>query len=179
MKAVHESGFTLIESALAIVIIGVGVVASMQLFVTCTQQNQAGMRMNSAMMLANNVQELISTLPFWNPDPGYGNAQFGPTATQKGAGVVSYNNVTAFQNASINPPIDMARIGHPELKQYSQVITVEPVDPFNLNKTLSVSAAAPSGGYTFDVVRVTVRILYGSAGAGQEVYRTSWLRSNE
>src|SRR4051812_43935980 len=42
-------GFTLIETALATIIVGVGIVASMQLFATCSVQNRVSNQMTAAM----------------------------------------------------------------------------------------------------------------------------------
>jgi prepilin-type N-terminal cleavage/methylation domain-containing protein len=51
-------GFTLIESALAILIIGVGVTALLELLAAGTMSNSAGTELTTAINLANNIHEI-------------------------------------------------------------------------------------------------------------------------
>src|SRR5688572_23393225 len=71
-----RKGFTLIEASLATVIISVGVMAMMQLFTTCTQENQNAAQTSTAIMLAGNIQEIARGMAF--NDPASGRAIFGP-----------------------------------------------------------------------------------------------------
>src|SRR4029079_5173489 len=65
-------GFTLMETAIAMVIVGVAIVASMRLFASCSQQNSVSTRMTTAMLLAGNVREAMTGLSF--NDPIFGKA---------------------------------------------------------------------------------------------------------
>jgi hypothetical protein len=158
------SAFTLIEAALATVIVGVGIVAMMQLFATCTANNAYASHQTTAMLLANNIQETMASLPF--NDPIQGRKYFGPEPNETSA---TWNDVDDFDGASFNPPIDSMRNELANLSQYTQEVTVAPVDPSYL--------ASEKTAYT-GAVRVTVEIFYqpNASAAKQEVYRISWTR---
>src|SRR5689334_21197888 len=52
-------GFTLIEAALTTFIIGTAVLATVQLFAACTQQNSVAAQGTTAMLLASHIQETM------------------------------------------------------------------------------------------------------------------------
>lgn len=166
----RRRGFTLIEVAMAIVIIGVSVTAMMQLFAACSKQNNAGAQMTTALLLATNVQEAMAGLTF--NDPFQAATTFGP---ESGETLATYNDVDDFDGRSFNPPIDSFRQGIPDLSQYQQVVTVVPVQPNqpggNMNGSISKTT------YT-GAVRVTVVVNYrqSSGQAWKEAYRLSWIR---
>lgn len=174
-SAHRRTGFTLIEAALAIVIVGVGIVAAVQATATCTQQNGQGARMSTAMTLASNIQELMAKLQYVDPkDPG---KKFGPQAGETLTGPAPFDDILDFRGQVFSPPIDAARIAHPELSSYTQAVDIVPVNPLKLTQELSVPTSPPTDGYQYDAVRITVRILYGPTNT--EVYRLSWLRCSE
>jgi type II secretory pathway pseudopilin PulG len=158
------NAFTLIEAALATVIVGVGIMAMMQLFAVCTQNNAYASHETTAMLLANNIQETMASLPF--NDPIQGQKYFGPEPNETTA---TWNDVDDFDGASFNPPIDSMRNTLTNMAQYTQDVDVVPVDPDQLT---SVQAS-----YT-GAVRITVKIYYqaNASAAKQEVYRISWTR---
>src|SRR5687767_378043 len=82
-------GFTLLETALATVIVGVGVVGMMSLLAVCTQQNRGGSQLTTAMYLAQCVQEATADLPFNDPS----GAGFG---REEGGGLLTWNDVDDF-----------------------------------------------------------------------------------
>lgn len=166
-----RNGLTLIECALAVVIVGTGVVATMQLFASCTRDNQAAVAMTSAVMLSEAIGEITQGLPFSDPETGRNifGAELGET-------LQAYDDVDDFDGHSFNPPLDAQRQPITDLPQYTQLVTVAPVlanDPdSNINES-DISRTAYTG-----VVRVKVRVLYRArpTAALEEVYRTSWLR---
>lgn len=157
-------GFTLIEAALATVIIGVGVLAAMRLFAAVTMQNDHGQHMSTAMMLATNVQEAMAGLAF--TDPVAGKNSFGPEA---GENIASYNDVDDFNGRSFSPPIDATRTGLADLSQYTQQITVTRVSP----TSFSTTATSYSGAVRIEVV---VNYQPTPGEPSEELYRLSWLR---
>jgi hypothetical protein len=175
----RRSGFTLMEATLATIIVGVGVTAAMGLFEACTRQNSAAAHMTTAMHLAQNIQETMAGLSL--VDPAFGSTYFGAANIEPGQtrGVLStYDDVDDFDGESYNPPIDSMRQRITSLSQYTQVISVWPVDRYRLTQNSNPAAPdTPQTVYT-GAVRVTVRILYRKtpADASHEVYRTSWLR---
>lgn len=162
-----RGGFTLIEAALATIIIGVGVVSMMQLFAALTSQNAVSAQETSAMMLANNVVEAVAALPF--NDPQTGTRTFGP---ETGQVLATFDDIDDFDGQSFNPPIDAMRQPIAALSAYSQVVSVVPV--YSNQPTNGPTAKTTYTG----AVRVTVIILHrppNHSTAG-EIYRTSWLR---
>ena len=169
-RARARGGYSLIETALATIIVGVGVVALMQLFASCTKQNQLGANMTTALLLAQNVQEAMADLPFRDPrGTGFGREETGTGADAH----KDFNDVDDFHDWTSAPgaPIDATRERLAGLAGYAQAVSVERINPNQLSSVLPGD----------DAVRVTVRITYrspGSAAAGTppEVYRVSWVR---
>jgi len=169
----RSRGFTLIEAALATVIIGVGVVAAMQAFGAGTRLNRNATHMTAAMLLANNIQEVTAALPF--NDPIYGRTTFGP---ESGEVLGTYNDLDDFDGMSFNPPIDTSRQPVTGMSQYTQVVNVLPVYIQKLNSNNNDQAPEiPRTTYT-GAVRVLVKIMYRPTPAEQpaEVYSISWIR---
>jgi len=165
-------GFTLIEAALATVIIGLGVVSMMELFGACTTENSTANGQTTAMLLASNIREAMAGLPLY--DPILGNSAFGP---QIGQTVGQFTNVTAFDGSQFSPPIDAARSTIPQLTQYTQVISVMPVDPTQLSvNTNEASPTIAKATYT-GAVRVRVHIYYQRTPTmkASEVFTSDWI----
>ena len=167
MRSLRPKGFTLIESALTTVIVGFGVSAVMALLGVCTQQNSTGGKMTVAMMLAGNVQETMANLPF--NDPIRGRSTFGPDS---GETLGTYNDLDDFDGSVFCPPIDSLRTAVATLGQYTQTVSVTPVDPNRLSTDL------PKTISNWLAVRVVVQVSFKPtpAAVAQDVYRTSWVR---
>jgi hypothetical protein len=168
-----RGAFTLIETAMALIIVGVGVVASMRLFASCSQQNTASTQMTLAMHLSGNIREAMSGLAFDDPNTGTGG--WGP---ETGETLANYNDVDDFDGLSFNPPIDSLRSTITSMGQYTQVVTVVPIFPNKLNSNVDdASPEIPDGTYT-GAVRIRVRILYQRTAnePTAEVYRCAWVR---
>jgi len=169
----ERRGFTLIEAALTTFIIGTAVLATVQLFAACTQQNSVAAQGTTAMLLASHIQEAMAGLPVL--DPSYANTYFGP---EPGEVLRTYNDVDDFDGSSFNPPIDSTRTQIPQMAQYTQAVTVVPVLANKLTSNTNPAALdLPKSTYT-GAVRVQVRILYRRTPTSPpvEVHRASWLR---
>jgi Tfp pilus assembly protein PilV len=170
----RRRGFTLIETCLATLIVGLGITALMALTGSLTGQNSTAGQMTTSMLLASNVQEAMAGLSF--NDPAYASTYFGP---EPGETLTSFNDVDDFNGQVLTPPIDAARQPIAALSKYSQSISVVPVSAGKpSNNTNPAAPDLPNTAYT-GVVRVTVKILYKPAATApsREVYRTSWLRA--
>lgn len=166
-------GFTLIETAMATVIVGVGIFGTMTLFAACSNQNNESGQTTVAILLASNVQEAMANVPF--NDPVWGRATYG---AETGETLATWNDLDDFDGATLNPPIDSLRTQLAEMSQYQQVISVVPVYPTQLSSNTSdASPAIPKTTYT-GAARVRVRIMYRptTSDIWQEVYRCSWIR---
>ena len=63
-------GFTLIEASIAIMVVGLGIVAMLHAMGAGTRINQEGRDITSAVFLAQEIREWTLQLPFSDPDPG-------------------------------------------------------------------------------------------------------------
>jgi hypothetical protein len=166
-------GFTLMEAALATAIVGVGILAMVKLIAACTQGNSLAKQVTTATLLADHIQEAMAGLPI--NDPYLVNTYFGP---EPGETLPTYNDIDDFDGSSFNPPIDSMRKPMPQFSQFTQVVSVWPVLPSQLNGNTNAAAPTiPKTTYT-GAVRVTVQIFYKRVPAepAAEVYRTSWIR---
>jgi type II secretory pathway pseudopilin PulG len=168
----RRRGFTLLEATLTTVIIGVGVVASLAMFQACARANAAGANMTSALLLADNAQELLARYPF--DDPQTGHDHFGPEPDEPAA---AFDDLDDFDGLTFSPPVDGARRPIRELAHYRQLITINPVLPSSLSANANESVPdLPKSAHT-GAVRVRVRILHQpKGGPPTEVHRASFLR---
>jgi hypothetical protein len=132
--------------------------------------------MSISMMLAQNIQEAMGGLSF--ADPGVGHTHFG---AESGESLATYNDVDDFDGQTFSPPINSQRQQIAAMSQFSQVVSVWPVDPNKLSSNSNESSPdipkTSSGPYT-GAVRVRVRILFRlkPTDVPVEVYRASWIR---
>ena len=173
-------GFTLTEALLATVIVGVGVLSSLNLFWSCTEASSKAGQTTTGRTLAENIREAMASVSFY--DPVSAGTMWGP---EPGEILSSYDDVDDFDAAdfkgtSFNPPIDALRQPIPALTQYTQFVTVMPVNPDDPGSNENEAAPTlPKGAYT-GAVRVRVRIYFQQSptSAKSEVYQASWLRVN-
>jgi hypothetical protein len=159
---------------LATIIVGVGIVATMQLFAVCSQQNRNANQMTAAMLLCDNVREAMAGLSF--NDPTTGKTTWGAEAGETNA--LAFDDVDDFDGQTFNPPIDSLRATVPNMAQYSQVVSVVPIFINKLNSNTNDSALEIAKGTYTGAVRVRVQVLYrlNPNSVPQEVYRCSWVR---
>jgi prepilin-type N-terminal cleavage/methylation domain-containing protein len=166
-------GFTLMETALAIVIVGVGFLSVFELYTNTSRQNFESASVTTAAALAGNVREMMQGLRF--DDPVDRLRRFG---AESGEDVGDFDDVDDFDGVSLNPPLDSTRQPLEALSQYTQVVSVMPVDANRPSMNTNEAAPTiPKTAYT-GAVRVRVRILYAASPAEpqREVYRAQWLR---
>lgn len=190
LRAGRRRAFTLIETTLTTIIVGLAITALVKLVLTNTQQNRWSQRVTTGTLLAENVREMMAGLPF--SDPGNGNATFGP---ETGETFSTFNDVDDFDGfdstkrtdlAAGQPvgPVDAARrvitqtIGGvaqvpDEWKNWRQQISIDPVDPNNL------STVFPKPNTARTCVRVTVTIGYLPPGQAywENVVQLRWIKT--
>jgi type II secretory pathway pseudopilin PulG len=123
-------GFTLIEAAMVTVIIGVGVVAMLQLLAAGSMSNAASTELTTAINLSNNIREMTQTLYFRDPDYPY---NWGP---EPGETMATFNDIDDFDGRVFSPPIDARRQPLTEFTGWSQRIMVRTVDPNRLARVM-------------------------------------------
>lgn len=150
-RAPSRTGFTLIEAALATVIIGVGFVSMLQLYAACTMQNGAAAHRTAATLLATNIRERLADTPFHDLD--------------------------ALDGVTYSPPIDAQGNALSDMARYAQTIRVVPILPNKLSANTANPNEVPAGTYT-GAVRITVQVQFQQASSSSlaEVYRVSWVR---
>jgi prepilin-type N-terminal cleavage/methylation domain-containing protein len=158
-----RKGFTLLETLMALVIIGVGVLAFVDAQASFSRTNAWSSQAATGMLLANEIREMTRRLPRHDPVTGLTLVGTGPSASVVGwgreSGEVTVDDiddlddldgmsfglggtlpgpVDAFGN--IVPEIDpdgnvvLDEKGDPKpLTGWSQHVTVEKVDPYNFN----------------------------------------------
>ena len=167
-----RSGFTLVESALATVIIGTGVLAIVFAQQTFHAQNNWAMQAATGMRLASEIREMTFNLP--RHDPVTANDTWGPESNE--LGVIDYDDVDDFDGAVFsydlgNGPLSSMRESILNMQGWSQHIEVFSVDPFDIHTIV--------GDGTSEMVRVEVIVEYQSAAAlsPSEITRLSWIQA--
>jgi prepilin-type N-terminal cleavage/methylation domain-containing protein len=104
-------GFTLIESAIVTVIIGVGAVAMLELLATGTASNVSGAEVTTGVSLAKQIRELTLQSTF--------------------------DDTITLNGASYDPPFDAGNNPITKLAGWKQTIKVQPVSPDKLTQELA------------------------------------------
>ena len=159
-RRTRHAGFTLIETALATVVIGTGFVSALALFGACTQQTALAERRTAAMLLALNVQEAMATAAFADAADA---THFGP---EPGELLGGYDDLDDFDGLAARPPIDAVRRPVEELGRFEQVVAVTAADP---DRPAAASAGEPCR-------RVSVTVRYHADAGPIDVYELTWLR---
>ena len=180
-RARNKRAFTLIETALAIVIVGTGVLAIMTAQAAFHQQNDWSTHTSTATFLANEIREMTDRLPLY--DPVTGNANWGPESNELtladfddlddfdgdfGAGV-------AFSNADGSGPVNAMRQVIPGMTGWTQIIKVFNVDPTDIS-----AAGDPNMDGTTDMMRIEVTVTYQGANdpTPVDITTVSWVTGN-
>ena len=100
-------GFTLIEAAFTTMIVGIGVVAMLQLIAAGTVSNVEGVKTTTGINIAKGLREKTLTM--------------------------SFNQVRSLNGMKYSPPIDGRGAAIEGFEHWRQIITVQPVDPDKLN----------------------------------------------
>lgn len=155
----NARGFTLIEAALATVIVGTGVLAMLAAQQAYHKKNDWAGRSGTAMLLANELRELTLVLP--KHDPFTGLATLGPEAGE--TDVTNFDDLDDFAGPVVggfgpgtdfDPPINALRQPIAGMPGWSQHIEVVSVFPDNLSSDVDQQIGST------DLMRVTVTVSY-------------------
>ena len=174
-------GFTLMESALAVVIVAFGFLSTMELFTACTAESRRAAQVTTAQMLTTSIHELSTGVAF--KDPFYATATFGVEPGESQSNPLSLNDLDDFDGFFACPPIDATRTVRNELKQYTQVVTVMPIDPNRpggntdeKNPQISKNPYAYTGGLR---MRVTIEYRRVPSDPPTVVLQSAWVRLDD
>jgi len=157
-----QQGFTLIEVLIAAILVGVSIAALVGANSSFTIANAAGTDMSTAEFLVEQIRELTTMLPVIDP-------QTEVAFDAKEISWTSYDDVDDFDDfntSSLAGPISANRTVLAEFAAFSQQVTVQKVNPSNLD-------LAVADGFASDFLRVTVRVLQN----GRQVVSASWIRA--
>ena len=172
-----RAGFTLIETALATVIVGTGVLAMVAAQQAFHKQNHWSTHASIAERLGNEIREMTLNLP--RHDPVTGDAFWGTEANETWVG--DFDDLDDFDGdgsglvfsaALENGPINAHRQIIANMDGWAQVITVGNVDPFNIT--------SPQADGSTEMIVVEVLVTYQGPGdeEPQEMTRVSWIAPN-
>ena len=170
-------GFTLIETALATVIVGVGVLAMVAAQQGFHKQNGWSTHASTATRLGNEIREMTLNLP--RNDPVTGTAFWGAESNETfvgafddlddfdgdGAGLI-------FSAALGNGPLNARREIITNMNGWAQEVYVQNVDPFNIQSVESDNSTP--------LLMVEVVVTYQAPGetSPREMTRVSWITPN-
>lgn len=170
-------GFTLIETALATIIVGVGVLAMVAAQQAFHMQNAWSTHASTATWLGNEIREMSLDLPRHDPVTGYdavNDVGWGPEAANE-TWYGDYDDIDDFDGlffaaADGNGPINARREVITNMDGWRQIVTVTMVDPFDITST----AVAPGDPY---LLKVDVEVRYQSPFDNTEetITTVSWL----
>ena len=131
-RRVRRGGFTLIETALTVTIVGVAIVAMCQLLAAGTVANVDSAELTTGMTLARNVRELSLRLAFTDPTTP---TKWGIDAGESASNPATYDDVNDMADQTFSPPINSSGQALSGFNDWSQSIKVVPVDPNRLTLT--------------------------------------------
>ena len=167
--------FTLIETALATIIVGVGILSMVAAQRAFHMKNQWSTHATIAMQLGNEIREMTLNLP--RHDPVTGTTLWGPEDNE--AWVGAFDDVDDFDGtageglifsaALGNGPINARREIISNMSGWTQTVRVFNVDPFDIT---SVQADQST-----DLLRVEVVVEYQGPSDDEptEMTRVSWI----
>ena len=176
-NARSRAGFTLIETAMASVIIGTGVLAIISAQEVLLKKNDWSSMTTTATLLGNEIREMTLNLP--RHDPVTGTTFWGPESDEMtledfddvddfdgpGEGIV-------FSSALGNGPINAARSVITDMDGWEQIVSVMSVDSFDIT--------TPMNDAETDMVRVEVLVRYQGPEDDQPMDMTTitWIAPN-
>ena len=176
-RMARSRGFTLIETALATIIVGVGVLSMVAAQQAFHKQNMWSSNASIATRLGNEIREMTLNLP--RNDPVTGGAFWGPEDNETWVG--AFDDLDDFDGdgeglifsaALGNGPINARREIIPNMTGWAQIVTVHNVDPTDIN------VDKPDGSTT--MIRMDVVVTYqGPTDQNPiEMTRVSWISPN-
>lgn len=174
-RTASRRGFTLIESAVAVVIVGTGVLALVAAQQAWHTQNAWAERAAIGARLGNEIREMTFDCP--RHDPVTGASVWGPELNE--VDILDFDDLDDFDGAlgtglvlsgaEGTGPVNALREVIPGMGEWTQTVQVFNVDPSNVNNDVGDAAS--------DMMRVEVRIDWKGAFAAEPttVTRVTWI----
>jgi len=161
-RAKTAAAFTLVEVILTILVVGVGLVASMRALPVILRVSQATSEHMMAQRLATDLLAEIAMLPYENPD---GDVRFGREPGESAINRADFDDIDDYDNWTASPP--QKKDGQPEADctGYTRSVLVQSVkiDDFNdfegddKSKPKRITITVSRAGMT-PIVITTVRL---------------------
>ncbi len=163
-KTPIRRGFWLVESAIAIAVIGIGIVAVAGSHQSWHQQQVVSDELATGMRLAKEIREMTLILPSSDPVTGTGvwGVEGGESLPVDLDDLDDLDDAV-FSDSDGSGPIDATRELIIGMDGWEQQVTVECVDPFD------VMQSVPDG--TSDTIKIEVITLHD----GNEIARLVWI----
>ncbi len=173
----RRTGFTLIETALATIIVGIGVLAMVSAQSAFHQKNAWSTNASIATYLGNEIREMTWDLP--RHDPVTGDAFWGPEGDNE-ASFEDYDDLDDFDGLGgglvFSPPINANRRVISNMDGWSQTVRVFNVDPFNIVFDGDTLAGVAVDGTTNTIaMEVTIHYQAPTAMDPMEMTRITWI----
>lgn len=178
LRRARPDGFTLLETALAIIIVGSGVLAILYAQMAFHRQNDWSTHTSTATFLANEIREM--TVRLSPHDPVTGSVYWGPEPNELTLAdfddLDDFDGVeglgTVFSEAEGTGPVNAQRLIVPDMPGWSQVVRVAKVPKNNISGPEDPDLAP--GLY---VLRIEVAVLYQGASDPEpsEVTKIAWI----
>jgi Tfp pilus assembly protein PilV len=165
----RSRGVSMMETALATIIVGLSVLSIVNLITAVTQQNFVAQKTTTALMLADNIRELTNGLPYNSATQGN---HLGPLTGM--TTVSQYTDVQCFNGFTANPPIDAHGQTITNMSNWQQSVTVTHVSPSNFRLTDSLPT---DSSCVIDRVQVTISYLPQGSTTWQSIATVEWLKS--
>lgn len=169
-----QRAFTLIETALATVIVGVGVLAMVAAQQGFHKQNGWSTHASIATRLGNEIREMTLNLP--RNDPVTGTAFWGAESNETFVGAFDDlddfdgdGSGLIFSAALGNGPLNARREVIPNMEGWAQEVYVRNVDPFDIRTAVTDNST--------NTMMVEVVVTYQAPGetSPREMTRVSWI----
>ena len=171
----RRGGLTMIETALATIIVGLSVLSIVKLVSVVVGQNWVAQKTTTALTLANNIRELMNGLPFNDPATG---THLGVAA---GTPITQFNDCEDFAGTLptpagtlINPPVDSYGQPMSNMSNWRQEVYVTHINPNNyaLTDTLATDAAVNA-----DRIQVIISYLPQGSSTWVQITSVEWIKS--
>jgi Tfp pilus assembly protein PilV len=161
-------GLTMMETALATLLVGLSILAVVRLITAVTEQNFVAQKTTTALMLADNIHELLNGKAYNDPQVGNHLGPISGTFSQW-VDVQSFNGFTSPATG----PVDAQGQTIPNMTMWQQSVTVKHINPSNFQLTDSLATDSAC-----NVDRVLVTVSYNSSGTWMPIATVEWLKSN-
>lgn len=118
-------GFTLIESAIVLVIVGVGTVAMIQLLAAGSMANSDSHRLTTGLNLARSIREMTQSM--------------------------TYQQVLGLNGQTFSPPVDALSEPQSEFAGWEQAVTINKVDPNFVALTVAPTTETPMANAVVEI----------------------------